>query len=221
MARAPVFLRLHLWLAAPILLLGADLAAEAYLVGRGPAESAAGAVALFRMLGIPLLAAVVLALVPLLLLALGMAAAMQREWAVVRRCAEHALALVSGCFIVVAADRARPEGRLRLRAMSGAAERAAPLVAAIQRYEREHGSPPATLGDVDPRYAEAPPELGIRSCRPLRYQARGASAFPRWELYAECPRGFMDLDRMRYDPSGSYWHLPSHSRVGAWAYVWD
>lgn len=111
---------------------------------------------------------------------------------------------------------------IRMHGFSLAAERAEPLVAAIEKYHREHGVPPDKFIDLVPRYLAAMPdrlpplELVIGSEAKRVYHGND------WVLRASVPSGGINFDQFMFFPNGAY---PDRDygglieRIGRWAYV--
>jgi hypothetical protein len=108
---------------------------------------------------------------------------------------------------------------VRMLGFQRAAERMEPLVAAIARYEREHGAPPARLDQLAATGVPDVRSFGLRGCRPMEYRPVGEAGV--WELHMDCPNGFLTLDRFFYRPSGSYLAHEHNRRFGGWAFFQD
>jgi hypothetical protein len=103
-----------------------------------------------------------------------------------------------------------------------AAERAEPLIAAIERYRAAHGHPPARLDQLVPDWLLAlPPRLPplvIETGKDIPTHYHGNE----WVLIASVPSGFLNFDQFLFFPNGAY---PEHGyggsleRIGRWAYV--
>jgi len=59
---------------------------------------------------------------------------------------------------------------IRRNAFEQLANRSAPMVAAIARYEQDHGRPPNSLGDLVPGYLSSYPRTGMRAYPEYRYR---------------------------------------------------
>jgi hypothetical protein len=113
-------------------------------------------------------------------------------------------------------------GELRMYAFELAAARAAPLVDAIEAYERQHGAPPEQLSLLVPTFLQSLPdglpqiEIAIGDTARKRYLGNS------WALAAAVPRGFLNWDEFIYLPNQNY---PSSDlggtieRLGSWGYV--
>lgn len=106
--------------------------------------------------------------------------------------------------------------KARMVAFRWAGERAAPLVAAIERHVVEAGRPPARLQDLVPRWLDRlptrVPELTIE------HEAFGNP----WILQASVPSGVLNWDQFFYFPNQDYparGHGGSWQRLGRWAYL--
>lgn len=106
-------------------------------------------------------------------------------------------------------------------ALRFATQRAAPLVAAIERHHRETGAPPATLDELVPRWLDRiPPRLP-----PLEIVTGDASRWlygSPWCLRARVPIGAFGPGQLLYVPDGpctgpgfGEWR----ERIGGWFYV--
>lgn len=109
-------------------------------------------------------------------------------------------------------------GTLRHMAFERAAVRAEPLVAAIERYVREHGAPPPSIVQLVPAFLPRLP-AGLP---PLELVTAGELCGNPWALVAETPIGLLNWDVFLYLPRQNY---PTHGwggwleRIGRWAYV--
>lgn len=111
---------------------------------------------------------------------------------------------------------------LRMHAFELAAGRAAPLVAAIEAYEQQHGAPPERLSLLVPSFLQSLPdrlpqiEIAVGDTARERYLGNS------WALAAAVPRGFLNWDEFIYLPNQNY---PSSGlggtieHLGAWGYV--
>lgn len=113
-------------------------------------------------------------------------------------------------------------GELRMHGFELSAERAQPLVEAIELYVSDNGQPPAALSKLVPNYlAELPAKLP-----PLEIvtdsQTLSEYGDNPWALTALVSRRMLNWDRFIYFPDQAY---PAHGfggsleRMGAWAYV--
>lgn len=105
---------------------------------------------------------------------------------------------------------------LRMHAFERAGERAAPLVAAVERYVAAHGEPPSELHHLVPRWLDRLP-TGVP---PLRVsEGRNGNA---WMLSASVPSGLLNWDQFVYLPNQDYdsrgWG-GRFQRLGRWAYL--
>ncbi len=128
--------------------------------------------------------------------------------------------VVAACWSVFACVLALFGGdALRMKGFEYAAERADPLVRAIERFEQERGAPPSTLSALVPGYIDAIPDR----LPELTIEVGPKVALgDRWMLHASCASGFLNWDAFIYLPGQQY---PKHAlggilqRVGTWAYV--
>jgi hypothetical protein len=103
-----------------------------------------------------------------------------------------------------------------------AAERAEPVIRAIERFDRENGRPPDSLAELTPRYLPAMPSrippMEIVTGRAAEEEFHGN----RWVLTASVSTGFINWDRFMYFPNGRY-PVTGYGgwleRIGTWAYV--
>lgn len=109
---------------------------------------------------------------------------------------------------------------LRMHGFALAAERAEPLIAAIQRHIADHGAPPSSLSVLVPRYLDVLPD----GLPPLRISSdpHATHSGKQWMLEAGCSSGLLNWDAFLYLPEQDY---PSSGwggrvqRIGKWAYV--
>jgi hypothetical protein len=113
-------------------------------------------------------------------------------------------------------------GTLRSHGFRRAAERAAPVVAAIERFERERGQPPSSIEQLVPHYLPSLP-AGIPKFEIVAGDVAARDYYGnRWVLFANVPTGMINWDVFLYFPNGQY---PDKGyggwleRIGAWAYV--
>jgi len=105
------------------------------------------------------------------------------------------------------------------------AERSAPLVTTIFRYDQKHGHPPASLDALVPEFLPAVPKTGIMAYPTYRYyagdEARRFDGNP-WVLVINTPSGGINFDQFMYFPLTNYpkrGYGGSLERIGDWAYV--
>lgn len=116
--------------------------------------------------------------------------------------------------------------RVRMQGIKDFATRSHFLIAAIQEYERDHQSPPSSLGDLVPNYLDAVPTTGMSAYPEYRYhtgeEAKQEYDDNPWALSVFTPSGGINFDMMLYFPKQNY---PIHGfggsleRIGEWAYV--
>lgn len=134
---------------------------------------------------------------------------------------QKALRTLSACLGVVAGGTLGiwAGGELRMYGFMLAAERAQPLVRAIEAYEYANGEPPGSLEDLIPEYL---PGISDR-LPPLRIvtdktELKGFGD-NRWALTALVPQAMLNWDRFIYFPDGNYPQQGATiERVGDWAY---
>ena len=109
--------------------------------------------------------------------------------------------------------------KIRHEAFVGVANRGAPLVEAIRRYEKENGEQPSKLDDLVPRYLQDIPGTGLRGYPEFVYwQARQGE----WLLEMRCRSGLKSSEKLVYRPSGEYPRKVFGAEavpIGAWAYL--
>lgn len=105
---------------------------------------------------------------------------------------------------------------------SEAAERARPLIGALETF-RARGGYPEALEDVTRGTMERPPYTGLLAYPEFEYRRSGPDFdVPGYELRVSCPMGPMSFDVFVYRPGRSY---PERlyggrvERIGDWAYV--
>lgn len=101
----------------------------------------------------------------------------------------------------------------------------APLVQAIEAYQKEKGRPPSSLEDLVPSYLKEVPSTGFATSPKYRYiegeKAREYSENP-WVLVVSPPCHVMGFDLLLYFPRQNYPTIGYGGwleRFGAWAYV--
>lgn len=77
------------------------------------------------------------------------------------------------------------------------AENSKPLIAAINRYQKEIGSPPQQLSDLVPRYLKLIPNSGVCNNQPFEYSTDSG---PLWQLNFRLPINGFDPDEFCYFP---------------------
>lgn len=116
--------------------------------------------------------------------------------------------------------------KVRTAAMLAFTHRSQPLIAAIQKFERDHSAPPKVLTDLVPDYLPAVPSTGMMAYPNYRYYTDDDSKKRydgnRWVLTVFTPGGGINFDQMLYFPDQNYpqiGHGGSLQRIGDWAYV--
>lgn len=129
-------------------------------------------------------------------------------------------AVVLGAFLGASIGR-----HLRTGAFKALAARSEPLVTAIQRYEQEHGTLPASLDDLTPRWLDAVPSTGMGGYPDYEYLVGEEAARYKgnpWVLRVEAFGPGMQWDTFLYFPNQDY---PKYGYGGSieplagWAYV--
>jgi hypothetical protein len=130
------------------------------------------------------------------------------------------LCLGSAAYCAVLIPLLPLSARIRIHAFDQLARRSRPLVAAILRYEAEHGR-------LTPGYITAVPATGMKAYPEYRYWTGEDAKHYRnnpWALEVLCSRGILNWDRFVYLPKGNYPRYDfggSLERVQDWAYVWE
>lgn len=111
---------------------------------------------------------------------------------------------------------------LRMHAFELAAQRAAPLVAAVKAYERDHAEPPRALDALVPAHLPGLPDKlpPMKIVTDAAVMARLGNN--RWALVSRVSSGFVNWDLFLYLPSQDYpeaGYGGRLQRVGDWAYV--
>jgi hypothetical protein len=116
-------------------------------------------------------------------------------------------------------------GRVRMRGFEQLAVRSAPLIEAIERFEREQGHPPTALASLVPQYLSGIPGTGMAAYPAYDYFSgeRASDIYgDRWALSVFTPSGGINFDQFYFIPSRNY---PESGlggvieRVKDWAYV--
>jgi hypothetical protein len=116
----------------------------------------------------------------------------------------------------------------RMAGLKQAAERGAPLIEAIRRYEAQHGQPPQRLNQLVPQYIGEIPPTGVRMAPQFELISDPEilnSLYSKnpWVLSVNCAVGW-SFDAMYYYPRQNYpdriYEGPTE-RIGDWIYVYD
>ena len=216
--------RLELWVLLVALLTAAQLQAESYLASFGsPNTNDVGgwnlAIIAYDVRHLPTLFVLFLAPMAIVLVLLWIFLALSAP-PTARRLLGRVLAitLLAGTVPVAVnwpASEIRREGFRRI------AERMAPLVSALHRFEADMGRPPHELAELTPRYLTTVHEFGVRGCCSLQYSLGSPHVAWRWQVWLECPNGLFNLDRFFLLSNRDYADWGDIERVGDWAYRWD
>lgn len=105
-------------------------------------------------------------------------------------------------------------------------ERSQPLIAAIEKYERDQGAPPERLAALVPDYLPALPDTGVRACSEYHYVTGPHTgeeyAGNPWVLQVIPPVFGVGFDEVLYFPRQNYpqrGYGGSWERIGDWAYL--
>ena len=207
------------WLLAVLAL--ANLASAAYLSGFGPGAievpgRVSRAEAFYGLEGLTFI--LMLPLVLLVVFLLGGAGVIAWRLKYTARWMLGAAGVLLAGVLVLGGTVPWAARGIRERGLQDAAERMEPLVAAMARYEREHGRSPERLNQLAP-YVGDVDRFGVRGCRPLEYRTEHVRG--RWQLHMDCPNGFLTLDQFFYRPERNYDPNEFNQRFGSWAYYWD
>jgi hypothetical protein len=115
---------------------------------------------------------------------------------------------------------------VRMSRMHKFAQQSTRLVAAIDQYSTEHGTPPAALETLVPDYLSSVPTTRMMTYPRYDYHV-GSEASERypgnpWALSVFTPSGCVNFDMMLYLPEGNYLDFGyggGFERIGDWAYV--
>lgn len=140
-----------------------------------------------------------------------------------RRAERWTLVRSIGCFAlpgIVMIGALQAAWRIRRTEFAALAERAQPLIEAIEQYERDHSRAPRSLPALVPDYVPAVPKTGHPRYPDFEYEPSPAGVT--WALIVPCSLGFGNWDEFFYWPTEDY---PEHTgagsieRVGRWAYL--
>ena len=136
------------------------------------------------------------------------------------------LAPASIIFVVSFVAASYAGSAVRMLGFERFAERAQPVVDAIESYARQNGQPPASLAELFPDYLASVPSTGVGSAPEFRYisgeQAKRDYDGNPWVLQLDVSTGALNWDILVYYPLQNY---PEHGhggrleRIGGWAYV--
>ena len=95
----------------------------------------------------------------------------------------------------------KPGWELRMRGFEQVAENGKPLVAAITKFERDHGYPPMELGQLQPDYLKAVPGTGLAESPHFGYEPFYNNGS--WRVFVYTLRDGLAStpDELVYDPS--------------------
>jgi hypothetical protein len=127
----------------------------------------------------------------------------------------------AGTFTVLSFPAVRAAKRVRMQSFRVAAQRAEPVIAAIEKHVANTGAPPATLQHLVPQYIAAIPDrlppIEIQWGPEIPKAYRGNE----WIVSASVT-WIMSFDRFLYFPNQQYpesGYGGSLQRIGRWAYV--
>lgn len=116
--------------------------------------------------------------------------------------------------------------KVRIAGMRSFAKRSQSLIAAIEKYQRNHSALPRSLQDLVPDYLPEVPSTGMMAYPGYRYyvgdEAKQRYAGNPWALSVFTPSGGINFDEMLYFPNQNYpktGYGGSLQQVGEWAYV--
>ncbi|MDD5705789.1 MAG: hypothetical protein PHR35_07670 [Kiritimatiellae bacterium] len=144
-----------------------------------------------------------------------------------RRVRRHATTtIVCGTlYVIIGLPALRLSWPIRRGAFDRLAEHSAPLVAAIQRFEKANDRPPKSLEELVPKYLARAPATDMPAYP--RYRYSGGDQTNRWEgnpwvLYVNTSSGGINFDMFMYFPKQNYpkrGYGGSLERIRDWAYV--
>ena len=108
---------------------------------------------------------------------------------------------------------------IRMNGFEELGKRSKPLIAAIEKFEKEKGHAPNLLSELVPEYLPAVPNTGIGAYPNYEYTTL-KNERDKWQLTVSCSVGLLNWDEFFYLPSKVYekryggWIEP----VGDWAY---
>jgi hypothetical protein len=111
---------------------------------------------------------------------------------------------------------ARVHGWARWHAYYNVAERAQPVIAAIERYRTDRGELPPDLAALVPGYLPKPPRTGLLSPSGLGYWRHQ----DHWGFRVECP-GFVSWTEFYYPPKPGDEHRSEIELINGWSYSSD
>ena len=133
--------------------------------------------------------------------------------------------LGSGMMVIVGLVSLMSADKIRMQGFERLTMEAAPLVAAIHKYDSTYGYPPETLGELNITYPDdhnikggALPEFKYLQGEQVRERYHGN----RWVLMLDTPTGPLRWDRFLYYPEQNYPSLANGGwleKVGDWAYL--
>jgi hypothetical protein len=134
--------------------------------------------------------------------------------------------ILVACIVVYLVWRDATREALRARDLPVTVTRAAPIIAAIKRFERDHRKPPATLQALIPRYLNRLPGPGPVAEKGWNYEAGDPGDSGGWSLSVDVrdkysPNIFGFGDTFVYRPSEEYPNLGYGGglrKFGRWGY---
>ena len=141
------------------------------------------------------------------------------------RCSSMAVFIGSGLMVTLSIISIKSADGIRLQGFERLSREAAPLVAAINAYDKEFGHPPQSLDEL---HVNFPPGHAIKGGELPDFEYYpGSIAIDRyhgnpWILRWEAPTGPLRWDQFLYYPMQNYpplGHGGWFEKVGEWAYV--
>jgi len=111
---------------------------------------------------------------------------------------------------------------LRRQSIEKAAKRGEIVIAALDGYYESKGSYPDKLNQLVPDHLDSLPYTGLPGHPFFRYKKGTGEPVKDYELYINCPLGFLNFDWFFYWPEQNYPDRIYGNRVetiGDWAYV--
>jgi len=135
------------------------------------------------------------------------------------------LALIASAYSVLGIASLQLSDYVRMHAFRELAERSAPLVEGIMKFEAERARPPSQLEELVPEYLPKIPTTGMRAYPEYKYlvgkEALQYHGNP-WVLIVHTPTGILNWDMFMYFPNGKYPDVGYGGwleRIDSWAYV--
>jgi hypothetical protein len=135
------------------------------------------------------------------------------------------LALIAGfTYLVIYIGVSLIGGRVRMHGFHKLAQRSAPIVQAIKKFEAEKGHRPNSLEELVPQYLPSIPNTGMGAYPKYEYEVGKIGEWDDnpWVLYVNTPSGGVNWDMFMYFPKQNYpktGYGGGLERIDDWAYV--